>query len=193
MTSPAAAFKCVLNVFNRLAIPYMVGGSLATSVHGVPRSTNDIDLVADVRPEHIPALFAELSTEFYADPEMMRQALRAGRMFNLIHYESSYKFDIYPVRSQPYYQAAFARRKLDQYSFEGREVVQFYVESPEDAILAKMVWYRAGNEISERQWSDILDVIRVQQDRLDLDYLRRWAQSLKVADLLERAILAPDS
>lgn len=189
MTSPAAAFRRVLEVFNHLAIPYMVGGSLATSVHGIPRSTNDIDLVAEVRLDHIPTLSAELGTEFYADLEMMKQALRTGRMFNLIHYESSYKFDIYPVRQQPYYQAAFDRRKLDQYSFEGREVVPFYVESPEDAILAKMVWYRAGDEISERQWSDILDVIRVQQDRLDLAYLRHWAPSLKVADLLERAIL----
>jgi len=170
----------------------MVGGSLASSIHGIARSTLDIDLIADVKPEHIDPLAAELSGEFYADPEMMRQGLRTHRAFNLIHHESGYKFDVYPLSGDPYHQTAFGRRTAAEYSLHG-ETLQFYVCSAEDSILSKLAWYRAGNEVSERQWSDILDVVRIKRRLLDLDYLRRWAQSLKVADLLEQALLTPDS
>ena len=188
MTSPAEAFKRLIEVLESLEIPYMVGGSLAACIYGIPRSTNDVDFVAAVQPEHIPRLAAELGPDFYADPEMIRQALSTGRMFNLIHYSSAYKFDIYPVDAAPYYQTAFARREMAQYPFEGQETLKFYVESPEDAVLAKLAWYKAGNQVSERQWSDVLDILRVQQSGLDLAYLRRWAQPLGVADLLGQAL-----
>lgn len=187
MTDPVDGFKRVLDALNRLNIPYMVGGSLASSIYGVARSTADVDLVADVRMEHVDPLSAELAGEFYAEAEMMRQALRTGRVFNLIHFASSYKFDIYPVASEPYHQAAFARRRLKKYPLEGQELT-FYVASAEDTILAKLAWYRSGNEVSERQWSDVLDVVRVQWGRLELAYLREWASSLGVADLLEQAL-----
>ncbi len=187
MTGPAEALHRILEVLNQLGIPYMVAGSVATSIHGIPRTTRDVDLVAAIRPEHIAPLSAELRTEFYADPEMMREALRAGRMFNLIHYGSSYKFDVYPLSSESYYQTAFARRKMEEHVLEGQKL-RVYVESPEDAILAKLVWYRSGNEVSERQWSDVLDVCRVKRDVLDLSYLRHWAGPLGVVDLLEEAL-----
>ena len=189
MTSPAAGFLRVLEVLRRLGIPYMVGGSLASSIHGVPRSTNDIDLVANVGLRQVAGLVAEMRPEFYIDPpEAVEQALRAGRMFNLIHLGSSYKYDIYPLLPEPYHQAAFARRQEVESSLVGAERVRFYVSSAEDTILAKLSWYRAGGGVSERQWSDVLDVIRVKGELLDLTYLRHWARGLKVEDLLDEAL-----
>lgn len=189
MTSPAVGFLRVLDILRRLGIPYMVGGSLASSIHGVPRSTNDIDLVADVGLHQVAGLVAEVRPEFYIDPpEAVQQALQAGRMFNLIHLASSYKYNIYPLSPEPYHQAAFARRQEVESILVGAEPVRFCVSAPEDTILAKLSWYRAGGGVSERQWSDVLDVIRVKGELLDLTYLRHWARDLKVEDLLDEAL-----
>jgi hypothetical protein len=189
VTSPAAGFLRLLDALRRLGISYMVGGSLASSIHGIPRSTNDIDLVADVSLDRVPALVAEMRPEFYIDPpEAIHRALQTGRMFNLIHLASSYKYDLYPLSPEPYQQAAFARRQEVESSLVGAEPVRFYVSSPEDTILAKLSWYRSGGGVSERQWSDVLDVIRVKRDLLDLTYLRQWARQLQVVDLLEEAL-----
>ena len=187
MTAPAYGFKRVLEALHQLNIPYMVGGSLASSIHGIPRSTRDVDIIANIEVEHVAPLCAELSREFYADPEMIQEALRRGRSFNLIHHASSFKFDIFPLSPEPYSQLEFERRTTAEHNFEG-EAFTFYVSSPEDTILTKLVWYRAGNEVSENQWSDVLDVIRVKRDLLDLNYLRTWAAKLRVADLLEEAL-----
>ena len=189
MRDPVLPFRRLLEVFGQLGIPYMIGGSLASSVHGIPRTTNDIDLIAAVRPEHIRPLAAELSGEFYVDPpEAIEEALRVQRMFNLIHFASSFKFDIYPLKPDTYSQTALARRRKIRHSFDGRSFLEFDVESPEDVVLAKLMWYRSGGAVSERQWADVLDVIRVQAERLDQTYLRHWAPGLKVADLLEEAL-----
>jgi len=190
MTSPVAGFKRLLEALEGLGIAYMVGGSLASSIHGIVRATRDIDLVADIREEHIDPLAAELRGGFYADPAFMRECLRRGRMFNLIHHGSSYKFDIYPLSREPFHQSEFARRALAEFRLEG-EIVAFYVASAEDTILMKLAWYQSGNRVSERQWGDVLDVVRVKRDLLDLGYLRRWAGPLGVEDLLEEALKAP--
>ena len=189
MTSPADGFRRLVSVLDRLGIGYMIGGSLASSVHGVPRSTNDIDIVADIRPQQLASWIAELKSEFYLDPpEAIEQALCAGRMFNLIHLETGYKYDFYPMPSDPYSQMALSRRREVEYALDASATLQFYVASAEDTVLAKLSWYRAGGRVSERQWADVLDVIRIQGDRLDLVYLRRWAAALDVGGLLEEAI-----
>src|SRR5688572_20560590 len=119
MIGPGPSFRIVLQALDLIGIPYMVGGSLASSLYGIPRSTNDIDLVADVRANQVDELVQELHKEFYTDPtEAIRQALRIHRMFNLIHFASGYKFDIYPLRPEPYHLAAFARRKMKESNFD---------------------------------------------------------------------------
>lgn len=95
MTTPTAAFRRILEVLDRLEIPYFVTGSVASSVYGIARTTFDLDLVADLREEHIQQLVSELRADFYADPKMMTEALERGRSFNLIHVPSSYKIDIF--------------------------------------------------------------------------------------------------
>jgi len=176
----------VTQTLERIGIPYAVGGSFASSLHGVMRSTLDVDIVADMRLEHIPPLVAALSKEFYADDEMMRDAIEHHSSFNLIHYETAFKVDIFIRKTRPFDQMQLERRKMSVIATDPEQSV--YVVSPEDIILAKLEWYRMGGEVSDRQWRDILGVLKTCAGELDLDYLRQWAKELKVADLSERAL-----
>jgi len=150
------------------------------------RSTLDVDIVADMRQEHIQPLVAALSEEFYVDEEMMRDALRRRSSFNLIHYETAFKVDIFIRKIRPFDQMQLERRKLAVIVADPEQSV--YVLSPEDTLLAKLEWYRLGGEVSERQWRDVLGILQVREGELDLDYVRTWARELQVTDLLERAL-----
>jgi hypothetical protein len=167
-------------------IPYAVGGSFASSLHGVMRSTLDVDIVADMKLEHIPSLVATLSKEFYADDEMMRDAIEHRSSFNLIHYETAFKVDIFIQKSRAFDQMQLKRRRTSIITTDPEESI--YIMSPEDTILAKLEWYRMGGEVSERQWRDILGILKTRAGDLDLDYLRKWAIELKVSDLLEQVL-----
>jgi len=142
----------VTRTLEELGIPYAVGGSLASSLHGVMRSTLDVDIVADMHLEHIPPLVAVLSKEFYADDEMMKDAIEHQGSFNLIHYETAFKVDIFIRKSRAFDQMQLERRKTSIITTNPEESV--YITSPEDTILAKLEWYRMGGEVSERQWRD---------------------------------------
>ena len=188
MQDPVSGFKRLVEALDNLAIRYMVGGSVASSVHGVFRSTNDIDIVADIREEHLPRLTDELAPDFYAGLDAMLEALRHRRPFNLIHYASSYKFGIFPLLGDAYHQSQLERSEPKEIMLGGTEAMKCRVVTAEDTILAKGVWYRQGGEQSERQWADLRGILSVQGERLDEAYLRRWAQHLGVADLLERLL-----
>jgi hypothetical protein len=176
----------VTQTLERLGIAYAVGGSLASSLHGVMRSTLDVDIVADMRLEHIPPLVAALSKEFYADDEMMKDAIEHHSSFNLIHYETAFKVDIFIRKTRAFDEMQLERRRTSVIATDPEESV--YVTSPEDVILSKLEWYRMGGEVSERQWRDILGVLKTRSGELDLDYLHKWASELKVSDLLDRAL-----
>jgi hypothetical protein len=176
----------VAQTLERLGIPYAVGGSLASSLHGVMRSTLDVDIVADMKLEHIPPLVAALSKEFYADDEMMKDAIEHHSSFNLIHYETAFKVDIFIRKTRAFDGMQLQRRRTSVIATDPEESV--YVTSPEDTILAKLEWYRMGGEVSDRQWRDILGVLKTRAGDLDLAYLRQWAKELEVSDLLERAL-----
>ncbi|HKW99345.1 MAG TPA: hypothetical protein VJN43_16515 [Bryobacteraceae bacterium] len=118
---------------------------------------------------------------------MMRDALARQRAFNVIHFATSYKFDIFPAGSDPYTKSQFERRQLRQFIVESEEV-QFQVASAEDTILSKLLWYKAGAGVSEQQWRDVLSILEMQRERLDREYLREWAERLGVRDLLDRAL-----
>ena len=176
----------VTQTLEQIGIPYAVGGSLASSVHGVMRSTLDVDIVADMKVEHIPLLVAALSKEFYADDKMMKDAIEHHSSFNLIHYETAFKVDIFIRKERAFDQMQLDRRRTAVIATDPEQSV--YVVSPEDTILAKLEWYRMGGEVSDRQWRDILGVLKTRAGELDLAYLNEWASQLKVADLLERAL-----
>ncbi|MCZ2113366.1 MAG: hypothetical protein LC131_05975 [Anaerolineae bacterium] len=167
-------------------IRYAVGGSLASSLHGVMRSTLDVDIVADLLPEHIPLLVAALSEQFYADGEMMRNAIEREGSFNLIHYDTAFKVDIFISKERPFSRTQLERRELTAITADPDRTI--YITTPEDTILAKLEWYRLGGEASDRQWRDILGVLKTRAGDLDLGYMRRWAAELEVEDLLERAL-----
>ncbi len=175
----------VTQTLERLGIPYAVAGSLASSLYGVMRSTLDVDIVADMRLEHIQPLVAALSNEFYADVESMRDAIEHRSSFNLIHYETAFKVDFFICKLRAFDQMELERRIPTVIATEPEQRV--YVVSPEDVVLAKLEWYRLAGEVSDRQWRDILGVLKVRAGELDVAYLRHWAGEIGVSDLLERA------
>jgi hypothetical protein len=180
------AFRRLVEAIERNGIPYMVGGSLASSIHGIHRYTNDIDIVAQFTHNQIFLLAKDLSADFYADGEAMLDALKRGRSFNVIHLASSYKFDFFPATNDPYSHVQLERRKVEDVVLGPDDVIRCPVATPEDIILAKLMWYRLGGEQSDSQWNDLRGVRSVQSPNLDLDYLHKWADHLKVRDLLER-------
>lgn len=166
----------------------MIGGSLASAVYGVARATMDADLVADIHPALIPALVSALEGEFFIDAEMIRDAILHCSNFNLIHLETMFKVDVFLLKQRPFDLSQMERRISQAIGDEPEEWA--YFSTAEDVILAKLEWYRAGGEASERQWRDILGVLNLQSDRLDFQYLQNWASRLGIQDLLRKALAA---
>jgi hypothetical protein len=176
----------VVRAFDSLRIPYLLCGSMASSVHGIYRATADADFVAAVRPQHAEPLVALLHPAFYADLDAIRAAAASCRSFNVIHLETMLKVDVFVARTDPFHLMQMRRRVLQAVSADGQ--TQFYIASAEDTVLAKLQWYREGGEVSDRQWNDVLGVLKVQGPALDRAYLREWARELKLTDLLGRAL-----
>lgn len=187
LSEPIAVTLQVIEALEALDVPYLIGGSFAAAVYGVARLTADADLVAEVRFEHVDPLVGRLSADFYLDVESMREAIRQCSSFSLIHFKTMFKVDVFIPKQRPYSQTQLERRVRQPLSSETDR--QAYFSSAEDSILSKLEWYRLGGEVSERQWRDILGVIKMQGERLDLTYLRQWAAALNVIDLLEKALL----
>ena len=183
---PIAVTLLVIDALDALGVPYLIGGSLASAVHGVLRATLDTDLVADLRLEHAEPLARALGGTFYVDAESIREAVLHQRSFNVIHLETMFKVDVFVVKKRPFHHSQMERRMAQVIATDPERTA--YVATAEDTILAKLESYRMGGDVSEQQWRDVLGVMKVQADRLDLAYLRQWAAQLNISDLLERAI-----
>jgi hypothetical protein len=187
LSEPIAVTLQVIEVLEALNVPYLIGGSFAAALYGVARMTADADLVADVQLEHVAPLSNRLSADFYLDVESIRAAIRHRSSFSLIHFKTMFKVDVFIPKRRPYSQMQLERRVRQPLSMETEQLA--YFSSAEDSVLSKLEWYRLGGEVSDRQWRDILGVIKMQGERLDFAYLRQWAAALKVVDLLDRALL----
>lgn len=193
---PVEVMLLVTQELEALKIAYFVGGSLAAIVHGEYRATRDVDIVADVRGEHVAGLVRAWADAFYVQTEDLWEAIRSAvryrndarhrATFNLIHFDTGFKVDIFVYTGRPFEAMQLARREAEVVATEPERTV--YIASAEDTVLAKLEWYRLGGEVSDQQWRDIAAVLKVQATALDRDYLSRWAHLLGIADLLTRAL-----
>lgn len=175
----------VLRIFTALDIPYALGGSIASSIYGVWRSTLDADISAEPFPGKETAFAAAFGEDYYLSLPAIQQAVRQRSSFNIINTSTGFKVDVFVRKDRPFEQSAMARRRMVDLPDAPGEPLSLY--APEDVLLFKFWWYRLGHESSYRQWDDVLGVLRVQADKLDAAYLDHWAAELGVADLLQRA------
>jgi hypothetical protein len=183
---PIEVALLVARVLEEHDVRYVVGGSLASSISGEPRSTLDVDLVVELSDEKVAEVVAALGPEFYSDIEGIRRAIREKSRANLIHLATSIKVDLFVMGGSPIDEEQMDRRQRLRVAADPD--CYLFVYTPEDILLQKLRWYRMGSEVSERQWRDVLGIIMVQGKALDLAYLRRAAEILQVSDLVERAL-----
>lgn len=175
----------VTGILEKLGIPYVIGGSLASTLYGMIRTTQDSDIVTEMRAEHIEPFVLSLQDDFFIDEEMIADSIHHNSSFNIIHRDSMFKVDIFIPQPRPFQQSQFARAQRQVFELDTEISANF--ASAEDTILSKLEWYRMGGETSERQWRDILGILKTREGELDIEYLRKWAEDLNVTDLLERA------
>lgn len=183
---PLRVTLAVAKALERMGILYFVGGSLASSAHGVARATLDADIIAKLDPGQAGRFAKELGPEFYADVVAIADAAARRSSFNVIHISTAFKVDVFVPRATAYADVEMERRQshvIDQATGE-----RLAFSTAEDTLLAKLQWYRQGNEVSERQWRDVLGILRVTGQGLDGSYLSLWAGELGVTDLLDRAL-----
>ncbi len=177
----------VIAAFNRLQVPYYIGGSVASSYHGAVRSTMDIDIVSDLRLQHVESFLTEFLEDFYVSEIAIRQAIARRTCFNLINFGTSLKVDIFIHRGRPFDLACMHRAEKGCIGGANGSI-EVPVATLEDTIISKLEWYRLTDETSERQWDDVSRLIRLARGTLDRVYLERSAQMVGVSDLLDRLL-----
>ena len=185
MESPFTVLSLVAKILEQQQINYVLVGSLASSIHGMYRSTADIDIVADVKPAQVLPLLKALQDNFHVDEHAIREAIDRRQSFNAIHFDSVFKVDIFIPKSDSFSRKQLERRELRKLGPNVDQTV--YVATVEDTILAKLRWYHSGGRISITQWTDVVGMIGASAARLDLEYLGMWAETLDLSDLLKRA------
>ncbi len=185
LPEPIAIALALTEVFARLGVASLIGGSLASSVHGEPRSTNDVDFLADLRSHSVSPFVAAIEAAYYVSEDAVRDAVRSQGSFNVIHLNTAMKVDVFIAGDDPFNRERLEHRTVVPLSIE--PPASLFMDTAEHSILRKLEWFRRGGEQSERQWRDVLGMLRVQGERLDQARLDRWAAYLRVPDLLQRA------
>jgi hypothetical protein len=185
MENPVTVLSLVASILEQQQIIYVLVGSFASSIHGMYRSTADIDIVADLKSDQVIPLLTALQEGFYVEEHAVREAIERQRSFNAIHFETVFKVDIFIPKSDEFSRKQLERRELREIA-PGIEQ-KIYVATAEDTIVAKLRWYNAGGRVSSTQWADVVGIIGASSSRLDLDYLREWSEKLGQTELLEQA------
>ncbi|HET55401.1 MAG TPA: hypothetical protein ENN33_09320 [Ignavibacteria bacterium] len=182
-----AAMRPVINLLEELNIPYYIGGSIASSSLGIARATMDVDIITSISLMHVERIVQLLDENYYVDSEMIIDAIKHKSTFNVIHHDTSYKIDFFISKTTEYQQSIFeriSRKKL----VDKDDVIEVFICAPEDVILTKLIWYIARGGTSEKQWNDIVGVLKIQKNTLDMNYLLNWAEKLSVKSELENAL-----
>ncbi len=174
----------IAEVFEYMKIPYYIGGSIASSTHGMRQAAKDIDIVANIHHAHMLSFIAMIQADYYADEKAIGKAVQEHTFFSIIHLDTLFKVDVFVPELDDFNQQIFKRTK--RHLLEKDKHI-FYLESPEDIILMKLKQYKHTEKNTDDQWNDILGVFKVQGPSLDFAYLDKWASLFKVKDLLENA------
>ena len=185
MTAISDLLGEVARTFDELGIAFCLGGSWASTLHGEPRQTLDIDLIVEMGREQIEPLARALEPRFYVSRDAMQEAVASARAFNIVDPEAGLKVDCFVRGDAAFDREEFARRHVEV--VDERTNLRVPVKTPEDSIVRKLLWFRGGGEVSERQWDDVVGLLRVKSADLDATYLQTWAARLGIADLLDRA------
>lgn len=175
----------VAQALKELQVRFYVCGSVASSVYGEMRATMDIDMVAELKAEQVTEFVQRLGDVYYADEAAVRQAIARRSSFNVIHQETFIKVDIFAPKNREYDREVLQRCVVEKLG-ETDDAVEAPVSPPEDIVIAKLEWFNIG--ASDRQWRDILGVLKMQCFDIDIEYMEKWAREIGVGDLLERAL-----
>jgi hypothetical protein len=172
------------DTLERLHVPYLVTGSMATITHGESRFTNDVDIVADLKTLHISRLCAAFQTpEFYCSRPAVEDAVERRGQFNVIHPTSGLKIDFMVPTDSDFNRSRLSRGQMVVTDVSGS---QARFATPEDAMLKKLEYFRDGG--SEKHIRDIKGVLLIQGDAIDFEYLDKWAETLGVVDQLQQIL-----
>jgi len=187
MTNPQdiAVLEKLTEVFENLRIAYCIGGSMASSTYGTVRFTQDADITVEPFGPIAEKFFETLKSDFYISRDAMLEALQNRSSFNIIHFDTAFKIDIF-IREENDFQKQILSRARKLRLGTGTKILSFV--SPEDIILLKLDWFRQSDCTSQRQWSDVQGVLAGQAKSLDFEYLKNWAKKLGLAELLAKAI-----
>jgi hypothetical protein len=181
-----AALEPIVVALESLGVPYYVGGSVASTAHGVPRASIDADIVTGLEMSHATPLVSRLKADYYVDETRVRSAIQTRRSFNAIHLATMFKIDVFVTKARPFDREVMRRALPMSLSVESGQR-RYAVSTAEDTIIAKLEWFRGGGEVSERQWTDVCGLLKALGTTLDREYLDRWANAVGVLDLLEKA------
>ena len=148
----------VISRLDDLQIPYMIVGSFASSAYGPIRSTQDADLIVNMRPEKVGDFVRTFSMDFYVDQSQVEQAIAAKRSVNIIHLGTFFKVDCFILSGTPFMREEFSRRVSRR--LEMLEKPDIWLATAEDTVLSKLSWYREGGEVSDLQWRDVTAILK---------------------------------
>jgi len=176
---PEHALKTALEKLAEAGIDYMITGSFASNLYGIPRTTYDADIVIEAKRPALTRFIKLIEDEFYVSPEAVEEVLEHERIFNIIHLTTGLKIDLIIRKNREFSKEEFKRRRQEK--FLGMDC---WFASPEDTILSKLEWSKTGE--SEQQFRDALGIARIQGEKLNKNYLKRWAGKLNLQQEIAR-------